>query len=128
MYVLCWKHDIAVLTAGPVQVTMNPRIRLTKASEPTDSKGQANSGYNLEIQDVRTSDAGNYACQIGTLPPKEIVHTLEVLEPPKIIFIQPNNRLDVAKGSSIKLECRASGNPKPRTIWSRKVSLIQIKS
>jgi hypothetical protein len=65
-----------------------------------------------------------YLFQLGTTPPKEIVHTLEVMEPPKIIYIQPNTRLEVAKGSSIKMECRASGNPKPRTIWSRKVSFL----
>lgn len=35
--------------------------------------------YNLEIQNVRTSDAGEYACQIGSIVPKEIVHSLEVL-------------------------------------------------
>lgn len=37
------------------------------------------SSYNLEIQNVRTTDAGDYACQLGTIIPKEIVHSLEVL-------------------------------------------------
>lgn len=86
-YVLAWKRNIAVLTAGNVKVTMNPRIRLmphqllpgsghATAGGATAGKG---STYNLEIQNVRGSDAGEYACQVGTLVPKEIVHRLEVL-------------------------------------------------
>jgi hypothetical protein len=90
---------------------------------PTHSEtvGSTQSGYNLEIRDVRKADAGEYACQMGTQIPKEIIHTLEVLEPPKIEYISPPNRLDVSKGSPIRLECKATGNPQPQIIWSRKV-------
>lgn len=43
--------------------------------------------------------------------------------PPKINYLAPSNKLDVPKGTAIKLECRASGKPAPAIIWSRKVSL-----
>lgn len=43
-----------------------------------DTSARSNS-YNLEIQNVRITDAGEYACQIGSIVPKEIVHSLEVL-------------------------------------------------
>lgn len=33
----------------------------------------------MEIQSVHANDGGEYACQLGTLVPKEIVHSLEVL-------------------------------------------------
>ncbi|KAK6622720.1 hypothetical protein RUM43_008563 [Polyplax serrata] len=66
-YVLVWKRGIAVLTAGTVKVTPDPRIQLID-------------GYNLQIRDVQTHDAGNYICQIGTMVPLEISHTLEILE------------------------------------------------
>jgi len=36
-------------------------------------------GYSLELRNVRPQDAGDYICQLGTIEPKEIVHTLEVL-------------------------------------------------
>lgn len=122
--VLAWKRGNAVLTAGNVKVTMNPRIRLIPVHELPDIAAAYKSptGYNLELRDVRVTDAGDYACQIGTLEPQEIVHKLEVLVPPKIVFISPSGlRLDISKGAPIRLECRASGNPEPKIYWSRKV-------
>ena len=104
---------------------MNPRIRLIPFHELPEVNGasvKSPTGYNLELRDVRVTDAGDYACQIGTLEPQEIIHKLEVLVPPKIDFISPGGgRLDVAKGSPIRLECRGSGNPTPKIYWSRKV-------
>lgn len=78
-YVLAWKHGIAVLTAGDVKVTSNPRIRLMPPQGIIDTSTARSSSYNLEIQNVRITDAGEYACQIGSIVPKEIVHSLEVL-------------------------------------------------
>lgn len=65
-YVLAWKKGIAVLSAGSVKVSPDPRVQLIN-------------GFNLEIRDVAAQDAGDYVCQIGTLQPREITHTLEVL-------------------------------------------------
>lgn len=82
-HVLAWKHGIAVLTAGDVKVTSNPRIRLMPPQQGIIDTSVARSthsnSYNLEIQNVRMTDAGDYACQIGSIVPKEIVHSLEVL-------------------------------------------------
>lgn len=133
-YNLAWKRGNAVLTAANVKVTVNPRIRLIpvhELPELTDASGGSSktstttvTGYNLELRDVRVTDAGDYACQIGTLEAREIIHKLEVLVPPKIDYISPGGRLDVAKGAQIRLECRGSGNPTPKIYWSRKVSEI----
>lgn len=65
-YLLAWKRGIAILTAGNIKVTPDERFRLVD-------------GYNLEIRDVQTHDAGDYVCQIATLHPVEITHTLEIL-------------------------------------------------
>ncbi|XP_052873378.1 uncharacterized protein LOC128278687 [Anopheles cruzii] len=123
-YVLAWKRDIAVLTAGNVKVTVNPRMRLMPVQGHADQHGALSTGYNLEIRDVRTTDAGDYICQIGSMEPKEIVHTLEILVPPKIDYISPANKLDIHKGAPIRMECRASGNPAPKIIWSRKNNVM----
>lgn len=65
-YVLAWKRGIAVLSAGNVKVSPDPRISLVN-------------GYSLEIKDAGPQDAGDYVCQIGTLEPREITHTVEIL-------------------------------------------------
>lgn len=93
---LAWKHGTAVLTAGDVKVTSNQRIRLMPPQVIADTLAHSHSNsYNLEIQSVRISDAGDYICQIGSIIPKEIVHSLEVLgelydKAPFFIFKQFN--------------------------------------
>lgn len=95
-HVLAWKHGIAVLTAGDVKVTSNPRIRLMPPQGIIDTSARSHSNsYNLEIQNVRISDAGDYACQIGSIVPKEIVHSLEVLGEYRIIRYNILNVLSV---------------------------------
>uniref|UniRef100_A0A336K364 CSON015512 protein n=1 Tax=Culicoides sonorensis TaxID=179676 RepID=A0A336K364_CULSO len=115
-YVLAWIRNRAVLIAGPTKVTSNPRVRLMPSQGYT-------SGYNLEIKDVRLTDAGEYICQMGAIEPKEVIHTLEVLIPPKIDYVS-HTRLDVPKGGPVRIECRASGNPKPKIIWTRKNNMM----
>ncbi|XP_021708126.1 leucine-rich repeats and immunoglobulin-like domains protein 1 [Aedes aegypti] len=116
-YVLAWKRGIAILTAGTLKVTVNPRIRLMPMV-------QGQPGYNLEIRDVHIGDAGDYMCQIGTMEVKEIVHTLEVLVPAKIDYIAPAHPVEVHKGARVRLECKGTGNPTPRIIWSRRNKLL----
>lgn len=54
------------MSAGSIKVTPDPRIRLVN-------------GYSLEIRNASTQDAGDYTCQIATLEPREITHTVEIL-------------------------------------------------
>ncbi|GJQ79724.1 hypothetical protein Trydic_g5869 [Trypoxylus dichotomus] len=110
-YVLAWKKGIAVLSAGNVKVSPDPRINLVN-------------GYSLEIKEVGPQDAGDYVCQIGTLEPREITHTVEIHVPPRIHYVSSNGRVEVKKGSSVRLECKASGNPVPKITWSRKNNLL----
>ncbi|XP_018323702.1 protein amalgam-like [Agrilus planipennis] len=128
-FVLVWKRGIAVLTAGPVKVTPDPRVRLLPS--PATSMGNlpgvpgfTGGGYSLELKDVRPQDAGDYVCQIGTLEPQEITHTLEILVPPRIHYVSHTGPLDVVQGATVKLECRASGNPVPTVAWTRKNNVL----
>lgn len=63
---VAWKRGIAILSAGSVKVTPDPRVRLVN-------------GYSLQIKDAVPQDAGDYVCQIATLEPREITHTVEIL-------------------------------------------------
>ncbi|CAH1130026.1 unnamed protein product [Ceutorhynchus assimilis] len=110
-YVLVWKRGIAVLSAGKTLVSPDPRVIL-------------NTDYSLEIKEVGPQDAGDYVCQIGTLEPKEITHTVEILVPPRISTVTSNGRVEVKKGASVRLECKASGNPVPKVTWSRKNNIL----
>lgn len=65
-YLVAWKRGIAILSAGTVKVTPDPRVRLVN-------------GYSLQINDAVPQDAGDYVCQIATMEPREITHTVEIL-------------------------------------------------
>lgn len=127
-YVLAWKRGIAVLTAGPVKVTPDPRVSLLPSPPGTPSLGGipgfTGGSYSLELKNVRPQDAGDYICQIGTMEPREITHTLEILVPPRIHYVSHNGPLDVLQGSTVKMECRASGNPVPTIAWTRKNNVL----
>ncbi|XP_076262740.1 limbic system-associated membrane protein-like isoform X2 [Rhynchophorus ferrugineus] len=110
-YVLVWKKGIAVLSAGKTLVSPDPRVTLKP-------------DYSLEIKEVGPQDAGDYVCQIGTLEPREITHTVEILVPPRIHQVTSKGRVEVKKGSTVRLECKASGNPVPKVTWSRKNNLL----
>lgn len=63
---MAWKRGIAILSAGNIKVTPEPRVKLVN-------------GYSLQIENAATQDAGDYTCQIATLSPIEITHTVEIL-------------------------------------------------
>lgn len=65
-FVVAWKRGIAIISAGTVKVTPDERIRLVD-------------GYSLEIREAVPQDAGDYVCQIATMEPREITHTVEIL-------------------------------------------------
>lgn len=63
---MAWKRGIAIISAGTVKVTPDTRVAIKN-------------GYSLEIRDAVPQDAGDYICQIATLEPREITHTVEIL-------------------------------------------------
>ena len=83
-FVLLWRRDTRVMFAGEMKVRRDKRLSLAE----TD----------LVLDKVEMGDRGDYTCQVetGDESPPMIVHTLEVLQPPKIRS-KPDNGLVIVK-------------------------------
>lgn len=44
--------------------------------------------------------------------------------PPQIYYVSSNGRVEQKKGNTVRLECKANGNPEPKITWSRKNNLL----
>lgn len=107
--ILLWRRGSAVVTASNLMITRDQRFRLLE-------------GYSLQIKGVRPQDAGDYICQIGDQENRDLVHTVEILVPPTVRAHPETGHVTARKGSTVTLECKASGNPVPSISWVKRVS------
>ncbi|XP_064105256.1 protein amalgam-like isoform X2 [Macrobrachium nipponense] len=78
-------------------------------------------GNSFVLSGVKRRHAGKYECRIEmeTGPVIQVMHTLNVQYPASVKRISPVVQ-NVAKGSSVTLECAADGNPKAAINWSKR--------
>lgn len=65
-FVLLWRKGSSVLTAGHLKISRDQRFKIV-------------GDYNLQINGVKTQDAGDYICQLGDQENRDQVHTVEIL-------------------------------------------------
>lgn len=103
------------MTASSLMITRDPRFRLLDE-------------YSLQIKGVRPQDAGDYICQIGDQENRDLVHTVEILVPPTVRAHPETGHVTARKGSTVTLECKASGNPVPSISWVKRVKQPNLYS
>lgn len=107
--VLLWKQGSRIIFAGDIKVRRDERFE--------------RAGNTLKISDVNEKDDGEYTCEVETKDrnnPKSITHKLLVLQKPRIFTSSSQHNLTVIKGSSVVLNCAASGNPEPIIVWTKR--------
>ncbi|XP_012280255.1 leucine-rich repeats and immunoglobulin-like domains protein 3 [Orussus abietinus] len=76
------------------------------------------------IMGVKPADSGMYSCTAQNLAGVKVANaTLTVLETPS--FVKPMENKEIMAGSSIVLECMASGSPRPKLSWRKNGSPLQ---
>ncbi|KAG7158890.1 amalgam-like 1, partial [Homarus americanus] len=75
-------------------------------------------GSRLTISHARPRDAGTFLCMFEMDPPIQLTHTLDVQFAPTIRALAPPEQ-QVAKDTTVILQCKAQGNPEPIITWSR---------
>ncbi|CAG7687954.1 unnamed protein product [Allacma fusca] len=73
----------------------------------------------LQFNGVTGDEGGQYRCNaVSEAGSATAIATLVIQYPPKV-FITPNTSLRVRKGESVRLQCRAEGDPFPSVTWKR---------
>jgi len=111
-YVLMWKQQNRVLTAGTLVVRKDYRMRLKD-------------DFSLELTQLKPDDQGTYTCEIDVMgKPISIKHKIEVMVPPAVQSKPREGLITTRKGQDVTLRCSGRGNPNPRITWSKKTGLL----
>ncbi|XP_036917694.1 immunoglobulin superfamily member 10 [Sturnira hondurensis] len=102
-----------------------PTIHWTRVSSGLDLSTRKQSGRfqvlpngTLSIQRVGIQDRGQYLCSASNPFGKDHLHvTLSVVSYPPRILERHTRELTVHSGSTVELQCRAEGRPRPTISW-----------
>lgn len=73
--------------------------------------------WDLQIENVDTTDSGKYICMIQMMPPQMKYVSLTVSAPPYILPSSFQERLEVAEGKPLTVTCITQGTPSPTVNW-----------
>ncbi|KAH8253517.1 hypothetical protein KR200_001574 [Drosophila serrata] len=109
--------DPVFLSTGSTLVIKDSRFSLRY--DPNSST------YKLQIKDIQETDAGTYTCQvvISTVHKVSAEVKLSVRRPP-VISDNSTQSIVASEGSSVQMECYASGYPTPTITWRRENNAI----
>jgi len=107
-----WKKDNRLISAGDRIIRKDPRIDLE--------------GYNLTMMDVSVKDEGEYICEVEsfTVDPIQQSNILSVLIPASVQPQPSSGQYTVREGTTMTLECLATGNPEPIITWKKESSVL----
>jgi len=111
--VVTWSKNGQVISADNFKVLKDNRITVNHLPHE---------GVTITIAELKVTDSGQYSCALNLKHNvQKVVHTLQIEVPPKIHNLHPfNGTITVRSGSRVRLECRASGQPKPVVYWNRR--------
>ncbi|EYB86260.1 hypothetical protein Y032_0282g1275 [Ancylostoma ceylanicum] len=73
----------------------------------------------LILPSVQLDNTGHYTCLVSNLAGDDsITYSLEVNEKPQIVSETPGT-IDVVKGLTLEIPCKARGTPEPERIWKK---------
>lgn len=100
----------AILAIHNHVITNNDRLQVTHNDKDT---------WTLHIKDVKTKDAGQYMCQVNSVPMVSQVANLQVVVAPEISDKMSTRDVSVSELGTARFFCQASGNPLPSVEWTR---------
>ncbi|XP_070207656.1 lachesin-like [Littorina saxatilis] len=75
--------------------------------------------WNLHIRNVSITDAGEYLCQLNTVPVQSKKINLLVNVPPSLADWTEPTEMTRMEGQLVELFCNATGVPEPKVTWHR---------
>ena len=80
----------------------------------------------LQISDVRKSDSDTYFCSVVNLLGSDERKTLLVVVPLPRFILKPSVKVFASTGSSLTLQCSATGDPQPVITWRRQGAQLPV--